>query len=87
MKKISLTPEQKAALHSGGDVLTPAKPFKPLIRMAQMVIHKQVAKLAHGPSMRPTLRQQLLHFPSYSAFKASWVADNFQRMCRERTRN
>lgn len=81
--KITLPPEALAALNAESDEPIKAPP-KPLPMAVQRLIHEQVAKAVHGPSMRPTFKQQLLHFPSYAAMKAVWAADHFQRMAAER---
>ncbi len=76
VRQVNMSPEALAALNAVSD-----KPIKkPLSVKTINVIRQRVAKTLHGPLMKPTLRQQLLGFPSYRAVAAVWAADHFQKM-------
>ena len=83
MRKISLDPEALAALNAEGTIMPVGLP-KSLPDDVVQVIRKQIAGTVFGPSMKPTFRQQLFTFVSFAAIKASWAADNFQRMQRRK---
>jgi hypothetical protein len=83
VRKISLTPEALAALNA--ESTEPVRPApQPLPPMAVQVIRKQIAEAVFGPSMKPTFRQQLLAFSSFSAIKAGWAAAHWQLKMKEK---
>ncbi len=81
-RKVHLPPEALAALEKDGAV----KFKKPLSVKTLNVIRKWVAKTLYGLSMKPTIRQQLLGFPSYRAIAAVWAADWWRLKMKEKYR-
>lgn len=77
--KITLTPEQMAALETEGTKLV-----QPLSQEILMVIRRRVVSALYGPSMRPWFKHQLLAFVSFAAIKSSWAADYWQLKMKER---
>lgn len=85
MMKVNLPPEALAALNKTSDEpVIKAAPVMVLPERAQRVAHAQVMHSLFGPSMKPTFRQQLLHYSSFAAIKASWESDEFSRKMKER---
>jgi hypothetical protein len=83
MKKVSLSPEALAALNADNPEPLKAPP-KPLSKKAVQIIRMHVAEVLFGPTLKPTLKQQLLGYSSFAAIKAGWAADHFQRKMGER---
>ncbi len=73
--KISLTPEEMTVLGFKDDEPVP----KVLPLKMRQAIHKQVAKAAYGPLMKPPFKTHLMYHGSVGTILASWASDRFMQ--------
>jgi hypothetical protein len=86
MMKVDLSPEDLAALNEASD--EPLEiPTRPLLPQIVWMIRKQIMETLFGPSMNRSFRDRLLTSVSLASINATWAADNFQRVARERSRH